>query len=321
MKGIDIYSGTIITDWNAVKTDGVEAVYIKATEGVTYVNPLMDSQYKNAKNRGLKVGFYHFAARNVPAQEYKHFMDTISRYTQDLKPVLDYEVANPDMNFVTAFMTLNPGLLLYAAHNVADKSGLPKNKIWIAEPGASSTDTKGYAGLQYSWTGRIAGMTGDVDVDLFANDVLIDSNNVVLTASVASQPVQQGDPTVRIIQLQLNTVMKAGLAVDAFKGPKTTAAINEFKKAMGLPQNGEWDADCVKAIEEIYARPEDWTGAPHYEYASRYIQYRVGSGGDKPGVFWNGTKVAVQNWQAAHGLSADGVVGAATWSKFLDENV
>lgn len=43
MKGIDIYSDTIITDWNAVKGDGVQAVYIKATEGITYVNHLMDS--------------------------------------------------------------------------------------------------------------------------------------------------------------------------------------------------------------------------------------------------------------------------------------
>lgn len=134
MKGIDIYSDTIITDWNAVKGDGVQAVYIKATEGITYVNHLMDSQYKSAKALGLKVGFYHFAARNTPAQEYQHFINTIEKYQQDLKPVLDYEVANPDMSFVAQFMALNPNLLLYAAHNVADKSGLSKNKIWIAEP-------------------------------------------------------------------------------------------------------------------------------------------------------------------------------------------
>lgn len=104
MKGIDIYSNTIITDWKALKEDGVEAVYIKATEGVTYVNSLMDSQYKNAKALGLKVGFYHFARANAPAEEYKHFMDAIAKYQQDLKPVLDYEVANPDMNFITAFI-------------------------------------------------------------------------------------------------------------------------------------------------------------------------------------------------------------------------
>ncbi|MFT8313165.1 MAG: GH25 family lysozyme [Clostridium sp.] len=318
-KGIDIYSGTIITDWNAVKADGVAVVYIKATEGVTYVNPLMDSQYKNAKDRGLKVGFYHFAARNAPAQEYQHFINTIGKYEQDLKPCLDYEVANPDMNFVTAFMALNSGLLLYAAHNVADKSGLPKNKIWIAEPGATPADTKGYAGIQHSWTGRIPGMTGDVDVDLFSNDVLIDSNNVVLTASQVQQPVQQGDPAVRIIQLQLNTLLKKGIVVDSFNGPVTTAAIKEFQGIMGLLQDGIWGPKTAGAVGEIYSRPVDGVPNPHYEYATRYIQFRVGASVD--GTFGNGTKVSVQNWQASHGLNPDGVVGPATWSKLLDENV
>jgi lysozyme len=312
-KGIDIYSETIITDWNAIKTDGVEAVYIKATEGLNYVNPLIDSQYNNAKNRGLKVGFYHFASRNAVAAEYKHFMDTIEKYQQDLKPVLDYEVANPDMNFVAAFMALNPGLLLYAAHNVADKSGLPKNKIWIAEPGANSNDTKGYAGLQYSWTGRIAGAQGNMDIDIFSNDVLIDTNNVVL--AVAPQVQQSGDPTVRIIQLQLNTLLKKGLAVDSFDGPLTIAAKKEFQGIMGLAQDAIWGVNTVKAVTEIYSRPLDGVKEEHYEYATRFIQWVVGATID--GIFGNGTKVKVQNWQATRGLVPDGVVGPATWAKML----
>lgn len=316
-KGIDIYSDTIITDWNAIKTDGVEAVYIKATDGATYVNPLMDRQYKEAKNRGLKVGFYHFAERNAPSTEYQHFFNTIEKYQQDLKPVLDYEVANPDLNFVSQFMVLNSNLLLYAAHNVADKSGLPKNKIWIAEPGANSNDTKGYAGLQYSWTGRIPGMTGNVDIDTFTNDVLIGTNNIVLTATI--QPQQSGDPTVRIIQLQLNTLLKKGLAVDSVNGPVTTAAIKEFQGIMGLSQDGVWGPKTAGAVGEIYSRPVDGVPYKHYEYATRYIQMRVGANVD--GSFGNGTKVSVQNWQATHGLTPDGVVGAATWSKLLDENV
>jgi lysozyme len=315
-KGIDIYSGTIITDWNAVKNDGVQAVYIKATEGKTYVNPLMDSQYKNAKERGLKVGFYHFAARNTLAEEYKHFMDSIAKYQQDLKPCLDYEVANPDMSFVAQFMALNSGLILYSAHNVADKSNLPKNKIWIAEPGANPNDTKGYAGLQYTWTGRVAGSQSNMDIDLFSSDVLIDTNNIVLaSAPQAAQPVQQGDPTVRIIQLQLNTLLKKGLNVDSINGPLTTTTIKEFQGIMGLSQDGIWGPKTAGAVGEIYSRPVDGVPYKHMEYATRYIQFRVGSGVD--GTFGNGTKVAVQNWQAAHGLTPDGVVGPATWAKML----
>ncbi len=317
MKGIDIYSGTIITDWSAVKNDGVEAVYIKATEGKTYVNPLMDTQYRNAKAQGLKVGFYHFAARNSPIEEYAHFMNIIGKYQQDLKPVLDYEVSNPDMSFVSQFMAQNANLLLYAAHNVADRSNVPKNKIWIAEPNTRPADTNGYAGIQYTWTGRVAGLQGNADINLFSRDILIDSNNVILEGSPQIQ--QNGDPTVMIIQQQLNTLLKKGLVVDGINGPLTTTAIKEFQGIMGLSQDGIWGPKTVAAVEEIYSIPEDGVPYPHYEYATRYIQHRMGITPD--GIFGNGTKVSVQNWQAKHGLTSDGIVGTVTWSKLLDENV
>lgn len=318
MKGIDIYSGTIITDWSAVKDSGVEAVYIKATEGLTYINPLMDSQYKNAKNQGLKIGFYHFAAKNNPVGEYRHFIDTIGKYEQDLKPVLDYEVSNPDMSFLSQFMAQNSDLLLYAAHNVADKSGLPKNKIWIAEPNTRPTDTNGYAGIQYSWTGKINGIQGNVDMDIFSIDMLFNIGNT--DSVINSKQLQETvDPTVKIIQSQLNTLLKKGLAVDGIKAPLTTTAIKEFQRIMGLSQDGIWGPKTVAAVEEIYSRPVDGVPYPHYEYATRYIQMRVGAKVD--GIFSNETKVQVQNWQAKHGLRADGIVGLITWSKFLDENI
>ena len=35
-------------------------MYIKATQGTRYVSPVFESQYKNAKDNGLKIGFYHY---------------------------------------------------------------------------------------------------------------------------------------------------------------------------------------------------------------------------------------------------------------------
>lgn len=317
IKGIDIYSDTIITDWNAIKGDGVQAIYIKATEGKTYVNPLMDSQYKNAKAQGINVGFYHFARKNDPIQEYNYFMNTILKYQQDLKPVLDYEVSNPDISFIEQFMAQNSNLLLYASHSVADNSGIPKNKIWIAEPNTRPLDTNGYAGIQYTWNGRVPGIQGNSDINLFSRDVFLDSNNAVVNES--SQIIQSYDDTVRIIQLQLNTLLKKGLAVDGIKGPATISAIQEFQRIMGLTQDGIWGPNTAVAVEEIYSRPEDGVPYKHYEYATRYIQFRVGASVN--GIFENKTKVNVQNWQASHDLVADGIVGPVTWAKLLDENV
>lgn len=42
MKGIDISSYQQNVDFIKVKNSGVQIVYIKATEGVTYTNPLLE---------------------------------------------------------------------------------------------------------------------------------------------------------------------------------------------------------------------------------------------------------------------------------------
>ncbi len=138
---------------------------------------------------------------------------------------------------------------------------------------------------------------------------------------VVSSPISQtphADNNVKTIQAQLNTLLKKGLTVDGISGLVTTAAIKQFQGAMGLVQDGIGGPVTAGAVGQIYARPTDGVPYPHYEYATRYIQFRVG--GSIDGMFGNNTKINVQNWQAKHGLVADGVVGAGTWKKLLDEN-
>lgn len=59
-KGIDIshYNGDI--DFTKVKADGIQCVYMKATEGTTYIDNYLGTYYKGAKSAGLKTGFYHY---------------------------------------------------------------------------------------------------------------------------------------------------------------------------------------------------------------------------------------------------------------------
>ncbi len=138
----------------------------------------------------------------------------------------------------------------------------------------------------------------------------------VVSAPITQNP--QADNTVKTIQAQLNTLLKKGLTVDGISGSVTTEAIKQFQGDVGLSQDGIWGPATAGAVGQIYSRPIDGVAYPSYEYATRYIQFRVGSSID--GVFGNNTKINVQNWQARHGIVADGVVGAGTWSKLLDEN-
>lgn len=151
------------------------------------------------------------------------------------------------------------------------------------------------------------------------------SGTIVAVSTPVQAPVQNTvqasseDESDKEIQRKLNILLKRGLDVDGIPGPLTIAAIKSFQTIMGLTADGIWGPLTDGAAAQIFNRPLDGVPQPHYEYATRYIQFRVGTAID--GTFGNGTKVAVQNWQARHGLGADGIVGAQTWSKLLDENV
>ncbi|MBL1109653.1 glycoside hydrolase family 25 protein [Streptomyces sp. 5-8] len=56
LHGIDVsaYQST------SYGTDGLSFVFIKATEGHSYVNPRLTAQTRTARDAGLVVGFYHF---------------------------------------------------------------------------------------------------------------------------------------------------------------------------------------------------------------------------------------------------------------------
>jgi lysozyme len=312
-KSIDIYSETDVTDWNKVKADGVVIAYIKATDGVTYTNPSLQAQYNGAKSVGILVGLYHFAEQNSPLAEYNHFMSVASKYKQDIKPSLDYEVASPNMAFVKSFMAQDGNLILYASHNVANASGLPLDKIWIAEPNTNPTTTEGYAGIQDSWVGQVNGIANSqVDIDVFDTDILM--SGAVAPSNIAVSNVAKA------IQTELNMLLKSNLVTDGELGTLSFKVINQFKGAMGFVDDSKWDTNCVNAVAQIFSRPLDWVNAVHMEYATRYIQYRVGCAKDELGVFGVGTALALGQWQKVHGLIIDDKCEATSWAKMLDEN-
>ncbi|MEU3187167.1 glycoside hydrolase family 25 protein [Streptomyces sp. NPDC006923] len=56
VKGIDVSSYQSST----YSTAGLDFVFVKATEGTSYINPRMTAQAARARAAGLVVGFYHF---------------------------------------------------------------------------------------------------------------------------------------------------------------------------------------------------------------------------------------------------------------------
>jgi len=255
-NGIDVFSGTNVKDWNKIKASGIQAVYIKA-DGKTYVNPLLDQHYKGAKAVGMLVGFYHFAETNTVQDEYNHFKNTIKNYQQDLRPCLDYEVKTPCFAFIKLFMAQDENLIFYSDHAISDLCDVSNSRTWIAEPGTSPINTKSYAGIQHNFYGRVDGLSGDADLDLFSDLVLnkkVTLNNIVGSVKDMVINIGENSPRVKILQGILNVILGAKLDCDGKFGTKSSKAVAEYQKRVGLVVSGGiGEVDIIKLFADLKA--------------------------------------------------------------------
>lgn len=148
-------------DWANVKAAGIEAVFIKATEGSGYTNPYYASDRDGARAVGILVAAYHFADWTNVAAESTHFLSVAGADAR----ILDIE-ASTDVTWSTTFLTALPfpsdRLLGYGSSSscIIELPALP----WVADPGAPSAPSPKDAALQYTWTGSVDGIGGNVDV-------------------------------------------------------------------------------------------------------------------------------------------------------------
>lgn len=91
LKGIDI------SNWQAglnINNLDIDFVIVKATEGIGFVDWCCDEWIQQAKEKGIKWGFYHFANNNDPITEAEFFVENCRDYFGYGIPVLDIEDNN-----------------------------------------------------------------------------------------------------------------------------------------------------------------------------------------------------------------------------------
>lgn len=98
-KGMDLSHYDPQVDWNKAKASGIDFVYIKSTQGTSFVDPMGQTHGINAKLVGIKIGYYHFADVTQPAASQAiFFLNQLKRLPEyDLLPVLDIETNKADL--------------------------------------------------------------------------------------------------------------------------------------------------------------------------------------------------------------------------------
>ena len=186
MNGIDVSSWQAGIDLAKVPCD---FVIVKATQGVTYVNPKCDAQYQSAKRAGRLLGVYPYIDGSDPVAQANYFVTHCTNYIGEALIALDWESEqNPrwgDVNFlervVRAFIDrtkVRPVIYTMASAYAAVKAVADRNNcaLWIAQYG--SMDPTGYqahpwnegsygcAIRQYSSNGRLPGYGGPLDLNI-----------------------------------------------------------------------------------------------------------------------------------------------------------
>lgn len=165
MKIIDIASHQHDPEthaWTAAMNDfyqQAEAVIIKATEGVGYVNPYCDTDYQQAKKDGKPRGFYHYANGGDPRAEAEYFYNNTKGYVHDAIPCLDWESYNNaawgDTNWCRRFadryheLTGVWPMIYIQASAIAQAANCAKDcALWVAY---YPTDEYGWANEKYGY--------------------------------------------------------------------------------------------------------------------------------------------------------------------------
>ena len=189
--GIDVskHNGTI--DWNAVRNSGVSYVIIRCgyrgkTQGMLIEDPKFAENIKGATLAGLKVGVYFFsqAIDEVEAvYEASYVIEKIKNYRISYPVFLDVEASGGrgdkiDKNKRTAVCKAFCETIKNAGYNAGiyanktwleqklDPNALGGFKIWLAQYAAAPTYGGRYEMWQYKCTGKVSGITTDVDMNL-----------------------------------------------------------------------------------------------------------------------------------------------------------
>lgn len=190
-KCIDISEWNGDINFNKVRKAGVTCVIIRAGYGKdpNQEDNKFQEYYRQAKSAGLNVGAYWYSyATSVDAAkaEVKNCMKTIGGKEFDLPVFLDVEEYRqailPKRTLTDIIKTFCNGMRdngfdsgLYSAKSMLMDSAYPdelsnKYLIWLAMPNTYYSDLPSYVDLwQYSWTGSVDGIRGDVDLNYIYN--------------------------------------------------------------------------------------------------------------------------------------------------------
>ena len=185
IAGIDVSKHNGDIDFNQVRDDDYQFVYIKASEGMTYKDDAFDRNYRAARKAGLKVGAYHFFRKNRTGEEQaSNLLSTIRGKELDLPLVIDLEddwgngagVSRQEalervMDMIEVLNGKGYQVMIYTnldGYNKYYKDMLGDHDLWLCSFTSPDLLTSmPHRIQQFNHEGSVNGVDGKVDLNVF----------------------------------------------------------------------------------------------------------------------------------------------------------
>lgn len=252
LEGVDVSHSNGNVDWTRVRAAGISFAFVKATEGMTFVDSKCATNVAGCRAVGIVPGLYHFYHHDVdPEAQAAHFLQTVGRpETGDLPPAIDVEAPGDGSGAITypktevvhrvgAFVqaverALGRTPLIYTYPSVWEEITGNSNAfaancpLWIASyvavaptiPGGWSQHTV----WQYTDRGRVDGISTIVDRDRMNTDETEVDALRTRELAVGGMALLTQDGNVREAPGLTATVLKvlrSGTGVVIVDGPET----------------------------------------------------------------------------------------------------
>lgn len=242
LKGIDVSEWQGKIKWNEVKQDDIKFAIIRCGYGMNFTwqdDVKFERNIKECERLNIPFGIYLMSYANT-VEKARSEAQHILRQTKGHNPSLGlwYDVEDNATsgsvgkealtNIINTFCgtVKNDGYKVgvYASlnwlENKIEKQIKENYPIWVAQYNNECEYYEGkYILWQYTSSGKVDGILGNVDMNYLYDESLINNNE--------EDPVVENEETKRIKELQtaLNKDFNCGLAVDGIIGPATTKVV------------------------------------------------------------------------------------------------
>lgn len=192
LRGIDVSKWQGDIDWKKVSMSGIDFAMIRSSFGNMHTDEKLAENVAGCEKYGIPYGFYHYSYADSVKEakkEARYFLSVIKNYSPEYPIVLDIEndhfkkmsrkqVTNIIIAFAREIENAGYYVSIYSFANFfndyVDMSKIKDYDIWIAcwgdEERLNSFYDGPYGMWQYSATGSVTGIDGEVDLDYAYKD-------------------------------------------------------------------------------------------------------------------------------------------------------